>query len=111
MRLIDADALIDSIVNNQSTVHGHHEQLQILAIVNKYAVDLIKKAPTVDSEKHAMWVGDDSYESWQGHYEAYKCSNCGYSIPHYMRFDLMDERTPEDRIQHYCLHCGARMDN
>ena len=26
------------------------------------------------------WIGDTDYESYQGNYEAYKCSKCGYGV-------------------------------
>lgn len=62
MRLIDADALINSIINNQSTVHGHHEQLEILSIVNRYVVNLIQKAPTVELKLKKNHEGKTYYD-------------------------------------------------
>ena len=110
MRLIDADALknaMDEHRLNDSTFYG--------------VFDLIDNAPTIDSldldvhiggrccgkrqrlldelRPKGKWIGDTDYESFQGSYEAYKCSNCGYSL-HWR--DYSNE-------YNYCPNCGAQM--
>ena len=45
------------------------------------------------------WIGDTDYESYQGNYEAYKCSICGYGL-HWR--DYSNEYK-------FCPNCGAKM--
>ena len=88
-------------------------------VVNKQIYDIIDNAPTVplpdfkDGYKQAIidgktnfsrptgeWIGDTDYESYQGNYEAYKCSVCGYGL------HWRDYCTNE---YNYCPNCGAKM--
>ena len=52
-------------------------------------------------ERHGKWIGDTDYESFQGSYEAYKCSICGHSL--HWRDYCSNE-------YNFCPNCGARME-
>lgn len=68
MRLIDADALINNIIDKQNTVCGHHDQLEILSIMNRYVVNMIQNAPTVEliDKKHKVKTYLDTYKEEHG---------------------------------------------
>lgn len=56
------------------------------------------------------WIGDTDYESCQGMYERYKCSECGYGIGWREHNQLMcQDEIPEEYREYYCPHCGADM--
>ena len=64
-----------------------------------------------DEEKtKGEWIGDTDYESCQGMYERYKCSECGYGIGWREHNQLMcQDEIPEGYREYYCPHCGADM--
>lgn len=86
MRLIDADALLETIRNS-----------------DYYDDSQIEDAPTVDAElvRHGKWIErtkvypalftDSTY--------IYECSNCGCMDTHGANVEVP-----------YCWHCGAKMD-
>lgn len=95
MRLIDADALIESIKHglwDWETVNGIESRT-----VLKQTIQDIRNEPTIDAQpvRHGRW---DLCEV-DGLGKRVKCSICGEKI---WTLDTNDER--------YCCHCGARMD-
>ena len=86
MRLIDADALSESIKSGSGTP------------MQKFFADVcVATAPTVDAAPvvHGQWVHVPSSDMMTG--KAYKCSECGK-----MRYGSF--------MPNYCGNCGARMD-
>ena len=92
MRLIDADALMDSHVVTTSNKD---------VIMRKITLHEISEAPTIEAEPvvHARWVQLPYFRSEQQGY--YSCSRCGRAIHSFTGAGL--------KSFPYC-HCGARMD-
>ena len=67
---------------------------------NKDVQALRLAVKALEERPKGKWVGDTDYESFQGSYEAYKCSNCGYSL--HWRDYYADEYI-------FCPYCGADM--
>jgi len=89
MRLIDADALVDSYKRIESAdIRKYHIRL-LEAIIQD-----IESRPTVD-RLQARWNEDD---------DGIWCSNC-------KAFLYFDENLKQDeKFYDYCPECGARMD-
>ena len=90
-RLIDADALIDSIMqyaNEPVKLNDKRWNTRCTAIIEDM-IGTVKLQPDVDAKlvKHGYW--EPGFLAWV-------CSNCGYDVS-------------IDRPQ-YCPDCGARMD-
>ena len=89
MRLIDADALIESIKHglwDWETINGIESRT-----VLEQTIQDIKNEPTIDAEpvRHGRWIHSGFMEV--------KCSNCG-NVFH----ELEDTN--------YCPNCGAKME-
>ncbi len=105
-RLIDADALIDTIDNtNWYSVKDGKLTLGAVLFTGLYmATDInhaIETAPTVDAVEvvHGRWVyNTDDFTP------AYRCSACGYNKPM-----IAGERVSQGAMN-YCPNCGAKMD-
>jgi len=82
MRLIDADALLQSLDKKE---YG-------LSSWEYY----VKQAQTIDPVKHGRWIVDD----WTG---LIVCEQCGLDAP-------MSTITGQQYESEYCQTCGARMD-
>lgn len=69
------------------------------------AIEALENEP-----KKSEWIGDTDYESCQGMYERYKCSECGYGIDWRKHNQLMcQDEIPEEYREYYCPHCGAKI--
>lgn len=88
MRLIDGDALIDTI-----------EQMMKHQIDADDICEMIQNFPTIEPErKKGKWIEED--DGWDGVF--WRCSEC--NEPFYLV-----EGTPVDNEYHYCPNCGADM--
>ena len=91
MRLIDADALIEFIV----------EEAQDLRTLSTKTVGLaISKTPTIDAVpvRHGKWIYGNDF-----HWYTASCNKCGYQ----RRTDIKADGWNQWR---YCPNCGSKMD-
>jgi len=98
MRLIDADALKETIVSNVYPVvddFNNHDYGMFWTGGIEKAID---EQPTIEERKTGKWEKVD--DMWDDN--VYKCSAC------YGMFNLI-EGTPQDNDMNYCPYCGARM--
>lgn len=116
MRLIDADALEDALVNHGFCYCGENEYNDGVADGFLLARDDVKKAPTIDAEpvRRGKWkiktinTFDLAYGT-TGYEPVYQCSVCGGVMESYLRLD--EPIMPEDaNFPRYCPNCGAKMD-
>lgn len=131
-RLIDADELkidlmnlseetgmsiigIFDLINNAPTVEPRIEydtdgQPYRLFMSGSQVVPDMLQGWRYEERPKGKWIGDTDYESCQGNYEAYKCSECGYGIDWRKHHQLMcQDKIPEEYREYYCPHCGADM--
>ena len=109
MRLIDADALIESIKHglwDWETVNGIESRT-----VLEQTIQDIRNEPTIDAEpvRHGKWI---EMSDADGHY--YACSECGEELHREWSFDrkyvlCFPKKITIDKTQ-FCSHCGAKMD-
>ena len=99
MRLIDADALLESGICAE---YGYNDN-GLLLIPMRDVTNSIRNAPTIDAEpvRHGLWetreyTTEDDWDDWGviNHREEV-CSECG---------KWQSERSK------FCSHCGAKMD-
>ena len=118
MRLIDVDALIENLEYDIELDARALDDADFLIGINRdlaqfdkdckqNAVDMLKKAPTVDAEpvRHGKWIEGKAKNIKTGEVRLVrKCSECesGYFI-----YDFLNS---VDEIPSYCPHCGAKMD-
>lgn len=103
-RLIDADALHNSLRNKQKWVvrssYGEKYNEGYTYDQVHFAID---DAPTVDAveRKRGEWVDDglDSIGFMGIEYRLQKCSKCGETIA----------KAPMQRLPNFCSNCGADM--
>ena len=98
MRLIDADALEDVLVNHGFYYCNESDYSDGVAWGFLLARDDVREAPTIDAEP-------TKYGKWQI-YEVFDvkdmtCSSCGWLYEYYAG---MEEEW------NYCPHCGAKME-
>lgn len=94
-RLIDADALKESIDEHVYLVHHGFNETEYGC--TQYGIhQIIDNAPTIDAEpvRHGKWVFNPS-DALEAMFAKPKCSECG--------FESADGGN-------YCSNCGARMD-
>lgn len=95
MRLIDADALLESGICAE---YGHNDN-GLLLIPMRDVTNSIRNAPTIDAEpvRHGRWLYNYYPTVWYGHGEPpeWVCSECEERA--YNTYD-------------YCPNCGAKMD-
>lgn len=95
MRLIDADALLESGI---SAEYGYNDN-GLLLIPMRDVTNSIRNAPTIDAEpvRHGRWLYNYYPTVWYGHGEPpeWVCSECEERA--YNTYD-------------YCPNCGAKMD-
>ena len=109
MRLIDADALIDTLDRHCDVVCVYSKiQRDVMcgACALGTAFDVIDEQPTIDPAKHGRWMpyefGD---ETW------HKCSECNTADQYGYRYTAFDgKENVFFSVRHYCPNCGARMD-
>lgn len=89
MRLIDADALINTL---------NKEKIEFNEDINYF----ILYAPTIDAEpvRHGKWIEHHKPYTWMG-YTYWSCSECGFECGYEKDITI---RT------NYCPDCGAKMD-
>lgn len=97
MRVIDADALIENIVEKLGVRSEEYLTAQESAIVNE-----IYNAPTIEP-KQGEWI-DNTSETWT---PSKKCSKCGLVV-HSVATDSTDFHAKTK--MNYCPNCGARME-
>ena len=118
MRLIDVDVLIENLEYDVELDTRALDDADLLIGINRdlaqfdkdckqNAVDMLKKAPTVDAEpvRHGKWIEGKAKNIKTGEVRLVrKCSECesGYFI-----YDFLNS---VDEIPSYCPHCGAKMD-
>lgn len=99
MRLIDADALEDVLVNHGFYYCNESDYSDGVAWGFLLARDDVRETPTIDAEpiRHGKWILTNKPNIYGG--TTIKCSVCGYEgvIAHI-----------EDH--HYCWVCGAKME-
>lgn len=114
MRLIDADALKESLKELEAESNSIRYTQGLQDAIDYYFPQIIDDAPTIEAEpvKHAYWVdikfsegvfkdNDDSDDIGISITSA-KCSLCHrYS-------DMLQQYSP--KMPAYCSHCGAKMD-
>lgn len=86
VRLIDADAVIDTL---RYQTDFEHEQGKPEMLFKIDALEKVKALPTIDPVKHGAWVKGS-------------CSICGEDA-------LLDD-VENEFLSKYCPFCGARMD-
>ena len=95
MRIIDADALLESGICSE---YGYNDN-GLLLIPMRDVTNSIRNAPTIDAEpvRHGRWLYNSYPTVWYGHGEPpeWVCSECEERA--YNTYD-------------YCPHCGAKMD-
>lgn len=94
MRLIDADALEDVLLNHGFYYCNESDYSDGVAAGFLLARDDVSEAPTIDAEpiRHGKWIVDA--EDFRHQIEWYKCSQCDF---------------PTFTAYNYCPHCGALM--
>ena len=104
MRLIDADALISTIVSVESEIAKktpYEEHLfSVMAKRQHEIIDIIADAPTID----AVEVVRQATGHWNEDDDGIWCSNCET----FLYFDENLKRG--EKFFDYCPDCGARMD-
>lgn len=98
MRLIDADALEDVLVNHGFCYCGENEYNDGVADGFLLARDDVKEAPTIDAEpiRHGKWTITEVFD-----FKNMTCSSCGW---------LYEYHAGMEEEWNYCPHCGARME-
>lgn len=108
MRLIDADALLDEVMDRyceecdkrKGIKNGKFRIIYEIGDAPCRACEIddmkteLEDAPTIDPVKRGRWIGIDDYP-----YETWECDQCGCI------YEEMPSWTPN-----YCPNCGAKMD-
>ena len=89
MRLIDADALINTIEHSGGGRNTHNAFLKV--------ADYVRTMPTVEP-KHGHWI----YTGIRGRFPTCQCSVCE-------AYENADWAMIQEGAN-YCPHCGAKMD-
>lgn len=99
MRLIDADALEDVLVNHGFCYCNESDYSDGVAYGFLLARDDVKEAPTIDAKlvSYSKWdaVDEDDFH--------YRCFRCGFNA-------YGNTTEVMDGTFRYCPHCGARME-
>lgn len=92
MRLIDADALLESEIERYGCVPA----VCTTTINGEYLDDVLDRQPTIDAEpvRHGKWQPMNERNEIYG--DVYMCDNCGHGFVICENF-------------HYCPKCGAKM--
>lgn len=97
MRMIDADALINTL---QEMFDKREKEARFtgdrgVTVTWNDAIYHIKTAPTIEERKTGKWI-DETFEPWGPVYHPYKCNQCGEH---------------SEAASNYCPNCGARMED
>ena len=94
MRLIDADALKESLKELKAKGNNRRYVQGLQDAIDGYFPQIIDDEPTIDAEpvKHAWWNGVGKVFS-----DEWTCSNCGHKKGQGSGID-------------FCGNCGAKMD-
>ena len=92
MRLIDADALLESEIERYGCVPA----VCTTTINGEYLDDVLDRQPTIDAEpvRHGKWQPMNERNEIYG--DVYMCDNCGHGFVICENF-------------HCCPNCGAKM--
>ena len=93
MRLIDADALRERLLDAKANQEKRHNGIGLMATTD--ALIEVEASPTIDAApvRHGRWIYRK--RGWA------ECSEC-----HHNFVDVYDL----DNSDNYCRHCGAKMD-
>lgn len=115
MRLIDADALLDTL---KFLANRNYNRKLTTSYSNAYkeCMEFVRHAPTIEPTlQHVESVGEDGSALKHGHWIRSsdgawaECSKCHASIDISMGSDLYNADGNE--VEHdWCPHCGAKMD-
>lgn len=101
--LIDRDKLLKD-AQFSATVSGPRstakEVGQAILDVGNYIINIIKKEPTVDTERHAHWEQSSYFDEENN---VYQCSSCKEEF-------VLISGSPKENGYEYCPHCGCKMD-
>ena len=89
MRLIDADALRERLLDIKATQEIRHNGIGLMATTD--ALIEVETSPTIDAEpvRHGRIIKPKRWGEWS------RCSLCDGTVP---------------IVYNYCPHCGAKMD-
>lgn len=101
MRLIDADALINELIECKQGYVGTHNDVVLHDLVCDNAIAWADGTETVEAVPvvHGKWIHTGRVNLYSGH--EHKCSVCGYTV---MFSPMCDD-------ENYCGSCGAKMDD
>ena len=103
MRLIDAEALKESIYKEKEKIQYNQPFIQASLILLE---KLIKNVPAIEAKPvvHAHW--------FMFEYEYFSCSNCGVDIWNGCDSTAQAEQLLANKevMFKYCPYCGAQMD-
>ena len=125
-RLIDANALVETIVNTPSEVAQIHTYnvLSSLAERQHEILNIIDNAPTIDAVPvvHGRWLYEAHRESSNYRWNVTaECSECcdekkeiwaGFfpNVPDWLARDVAMQSAKSVKLSNYCPNCGAKMD-
>lgn len=103
MRLIDADALIKVIQQNDYMLTAKHNSMAPGMFTSgiRQAVD---ESQIIDPVKHGRWIPNQHWQYENGNMTMSGDTGIGCSVCGKVNFTGINQRT------HYCPNCGARMD-
>lgn len=94
MRLIDADELLKKIKEI-----SHYDDYDVLVVDWDDMIICIDTAPTIDAElvRHGKWIFKEHFVTTDMSIGYFVCSECGCVLGNVIG-------------NHYCFHCGAKME-
>lgn len=104
MRLIDADALINTL---QELFDKREKEARFtgdrgVTVTWNDAIYHIKTAPTIEERKTGKWYKPNGVMPPE-HFGRHRCSICG-------AFAMHDWKHHREQLTNYCPNCGARME-
>lgn len=105
MKLIDADALKESLEELEAESNSIRYTQGLQDAIDYYFPQIIDDAPTIDAEPivHAHWIEKTDWYFGVGQIHC-TCSNCGYTV------DYKPGSRGDGRGGKFCDDCGAMMD-
>ena len=113
MRLIDADALLESLANMCCADNNVKTRRIVDSTLHNLMPQIVEDEPTIEAQpvKHGEW-----HECWRDRTRyiiSVICTVCGdASITHLTKKDMLVDDAPRKIGIHmpYCPKCGAKMD-